>query len=88
MACGTPVIATARGSMPEIIRHGTNGFLVASLEEAARAVSASAGIDRAAVRASVEHRFAVERMVEEYLGVYERVMELQRARHEDRARVR
>ena len=41
MACGTPVIATARGSMPEIIRHGVNGFLVGTLEEALAAVGAS-----------------------------------------------
>jgi glycosyltransferase involved in cell wall biosynthesis len=87
MACGTPVIATARGSMPEIIRHRENGFLVASHDEAVAAVKASHGVDRDAIRASVEHRFAVDRMVDSYLGAYLQVVELHRARQEDRARV-
>jgi glycosyltransferase involved in cell wall biosynthesis len=74
MACGTPVIATGRGSMPELIRPGENGFLVASEAEAAAAVKAAAALDRAAVRASVEHRFSVERMVGKYVEAYERVV--------------
>ena len=74
MACGTPVIATPRGSMPEIVRHGEGGYLVHDLEEAVAAVHASVGVDRLAVRASVERRFDVERMVDEYLVVYERVV--------------
>jgi glycosyltransferase involved in cell wall biosynthesis len=73
MACGTPVIATARGSMPELVRPGENGFLVASEGEAVAAVEAAKALDRAAVRASVEHRFSVERMVDEYVEAYERV---------------
>jgi glycosyltransferase involved in cell wall biosynthesis len=78
MACGTPVIATRRGSLAEIIRHGENGFLVDTQEEAVGAVDASSSLDRAAVRASVEERFDVERMVDEYLAVYQRVVELHR----------
>jgi glycosyltransferase involved in cell wall biosynthesis len=74
MACGTPVIAHARGSMPEIVRDGENGVLVGSLDEACVAVHTSAGFDRAAVRASVEQRFDVNRMVEEYLALYRRVV--------------
>ena len=70
MACGTPVIATARGSMPEIVEHGTNGFLVSTPEEALAAVEASSDLDRSAVRRSVEHRFGIDRMVEAYLDVY------------------
>ncbi len=73
MACGTPVIATARGSMPELVRPGENGFLVASEAEAVAAVEAAVKLDRAAVRASVERRFSVERMVDEYVEAYERV---------------
>lgn len=80
MACGTPVIATARGSMPEIVRHGENGFLVGTIDEAAAAVGATGSIERWAVRASVEERFAVERMVDGYLAAYHRVVELHRAR--------
>ena len=78
MACGTPVIAAQRGSMAEIIRHGENGFLVDTQEAAVTAVHASSSLDRAAVRASVEERFDVERMVDDYLAVYERVVELHR----------
>jgi glycosyltransferase involved in cell wall biosynthesis len=74
MACGTPVIANARGSMPEIVRHGEGGYLVHSVDEAVAAVHASSGLDRPGVRASVERRFDVERMVDEYLDVYRRVV--------------
>ena len=80
MACGTPVIANARGSMPEIVRHGVGGFLVGSVDEAVAAVAACGSLDRAAVRASVERRFDVERMVDEYLEVYQRVVADHRAR--------
>jgi glycosyltransferase involved in cell wall biosynthesis len=78
MACGTPVIAPRRGSMPEIIRDRENGFLVDNQEEAVAAVDASSSLDRVAVRASVEGRFGVERMVDDYLALYERVVELHR----------
>jgi glycosyltransferase involved in cell wall biosynthesis len=78
MACGTPVIATRRGSMPEIVSHGENGFLVDTQQDAVAAVHASGALDRAAVRASVERRFDVERMVDEYLALYQRVVELHR----------
>ena len=80
MACGTPVIATARGSMPEIIRHGESGFLVATPEKALAAVRASIGLDRSAVRRSVEPRFDVDRMVDAYLEVYRQIVTLHRAR--------
>jgi len=75
MACGTPVIAHARGSMPEIVRHGENGFLVASLEDAVAAVRASGALDRRAVRASVERRFDAGRMVDDYLRLYQTVVD-------------
>ena len=73
MACGTPVIAHPRGSMPEIVRHGESGFLVATREEAVAAVHAASSLDRAAVRSSVERRFDAGRMVDEYLAVYARI---------------
>ena len=60
--------------MPELIRHGENGFLVGSLEEAVDAVGAVARLDRAAVRASVVERFDRMRMVDEYIEVYEQVV--------------
>ena len=75
MACGTPVIAHARGSLPELVRPGENGFLVSSLDEAAAAVDAAGDLDRAAVRASVEERFSGGRMVDEYLALSGRIVE-------------
>ena len=78
MACGTPVIARRRGSMAEIVRHAENGFLVETLDQAVVAVHAVNALDRAAVRASVEDRFDVERMVDDYLALYRSVVELHR----------
>ena len=74
MACGTPVITYARGSMPEIVREGTSGLVVASVTEAVAAVTASGLLDRRAVRAAVEDRFDAGRMVDEYLALYETVV--------------
>ena len=76
MACGTPVIARRRGSMGEIVRHAENGFLIDTQDEAVAAVHASEALDRGAVRASVEGRFDVERMVDDYLALYRRVVEV------------
>ena len=79
MACGTPVIANVRGSMPEIVRHGEGGYLVHSLDEAVAAVHSAGDMDRLLVRASVERRFDVDRMVDEYLDVSRRVIAQRRA---------
>lgn len=74
MATGTPVVAHPRGSMPELIRSGENGFLVDSLEGAISAVHAAGSVDRRAVRACVEQRFDVDRMVDEYIKVYRSII--------------
>jgi glycosyltransferase involved in cell wall biosynthesis len=71
MACGTPVIAYPRGSMPELIEPGANGTLVADVEAAVEAVRRISQISRARCRAVVEERFSVDRMVRDYLRVYE-----------------
>ncbi len=70
MACGTPVIARNRGSMPELIEDGVTGFLVDDVEGAARAVGRIHEIDRAACRARVLERFTVDRMADRYLALY------------------
>jgi glycosyltransferase involved in cell wall biosynthesis len=88
MACGTPVVARRRGSMAEIVRHGENGFLVDNEEEAVAAVAALSALDRAAVRASVEGRFDVDRMVDDYLDLYRRVVELHRYAQNSKEAVR
>jgi glycosyltransferase involved in cell wall biosynthesis len=75
LACGTPVIAFNRGSMPELIENGKTGFLVTTVDEAINAVARINGIDRADCRRRVEQRFTVDRMVEEYIQVYETILE-------------
>lgn len=74
MACGTPVIAHARGSMGEIVRDGVNGFLVAGLAQTLAAVADVNGLDRAQIRDSVVDRFDVNRMVNDYISLYEQVL--------------
>ena len=74
MACGTPVIASPRGSMPEIVSDGINGFLVETLDDATGAVEAVGSLDRRKVRDSVENRFTVERMVDRYIKVYRQLI--------------
>jgi glycosyltransferase involved in cell wall biosynthesis len=74
MACGTPVIAHRRGSMPELIEDGVTGFLVDSFDEAIAAIERLGEIDRRACRRAVEERFPVDRMADEYLALYERVL--------------
>lgn len=78
MACGTPVIAFPRGSMPELIDPGTNGFLAGSVQDAADLVAHVPSIDRAACRRHVEKAFSARRMVDDYSHVYEHILELSR----------
>jgi glycosyltransferase involved in cell wall biosynthesis len=74
MACGTPVIAIDRGSMPELIVDGTTGFLVEDVAGAVATVAAAAALDRKAIRAHAVARFGVERMVDAYVEVYETLL--------------
>jgi glycosyltransferase involved in cell wall biosynthesis len=74
MACGTPVIAFNRGSMPELIASGSTGFLVEGVDGAVAAVTASTTLDRGAIRAHALERFGVGRMVDAYVDAYETVL--------------
>ena len=75
LACGTPVIAFNRGSMPELIEHGVTGFLVDTLDEAIEAIGRIGEIDRARCRAVVKARFTVDRMADRYLSLYRSLIE-------------
>lgn len=77
MACGTPVIACGRGSVPEIVKHGETGFIADSLDAAVAALRLVGELDRRALRRYVEQRFSRERMVEDYIAVYEKVLRTQ-----------
>jgi glycosyltransferase involved in cell wall biosynthesis len=69
LACGTPVIAIARGAMPELIQQGVNGFLVSNEDEMVEAVRQIPAIDRHTCRRSAEQRFACEDMLERHLAI-------------------
>ena len=71
MACGTPVIAFRRGSVPEVIDDGVSGFIVDSEEEALAAIRRIGTLDRRTVRAAFERRFTARRMAEDYLRHYQ-----------------
>ena len=73
MACGTPVIAYSRGSMPELVADGVSGFLVGDEAGAVQAVGNLGALDRGAVRAHAA-RFSVETMVDGYLAAYRRIL--------------
>ncbi len=76
MACGTPVIAYRKGSVPEIVDEGVTGFIVNSIDEAADAVGKLNLINRKQCRKRFEERFDVKIMVDHYEEVYGRVIEM------------
>jgi glycosyltransferase involved in cell wall biosynthesis len=75
MACGTPVIAFNRGSMSELIENGKSGFLVENMTEAIEKVAHLKEIDRADCRHHVERYFTVDRMIHEYIHVYQMILQ-------------
>jgi len=77
MACGTPVIAYPRGSIPEIIEHAETGYIVQDIEGAVDAVEVIGSLDRSACRAAVEQRFSDTRMATDYVRVYQEILELE-----------
>ena len=74
MACGTPVIATNRGAVPEVIEHGLSGIIVESYREMADALEAADALDPLECRRYVEERFSPERMVDDYVRAYRAAM--------------
>lgn len=73
MACGTPVIAYANGSVPEVIDDGVTGFVVSEMEQAVEATCRVRDLSRARCREVFEKRFAASRMAADYINVYTRL---------------
>ncbi len=74
MACGTPVLAYRRGSMPEVVDEGVSGLLVDDLDSAVAAVADVVALDRAGCRRVAERRFSADRMVDDYLRLYAEIL--------------
>ena len=74
MACGTPVIAFKRGSVPEIIQNGKTGFVVRTVFEMAKAIKKTDRISRYACRQRVEKLFTIQNMADNYEKIYYQVL--------------
>ena len=74
MACGTPVIAYPLGSVPEVVQERLTGFIVPDLEGAVKAVKRLGEIDRRKCRRYFEQHFNAERMAQDYLNIYQRLV--------------
>lgn len=74
MACGTPVIGFAKGSVSEVVEHGKTGYVVNTIDEAVENIKKLDDIKRKDCRIRVERYFTVEKMVEEYIQVYENII--------------
>ena len=81
MACGTPVLAMPGGSVPEVVRDGISGYICHNVREMTNRVK-NLPIDRARIRQYVEENFSIERMVREYVVLYEDAI---RTRNSERA---
>ena len=79
MACGTPVIAFRRGSVPEVIDDGVTGFIVDNMEQAIAAAGKVGQLDRQKVRARFEERFTNHRMAQDYVNIYQKLIDAKKA---------
>jgi glycosyltransferase involved in cell wall biosynthesis len=75
MACGTPIVATPRGSTPELIDDGVTGFVRSTFDGLVGAVAKVGALDRVRVREVASERFSAERMVAQHLQLYGRVID-------------
>jgi glycosyltransferase involved in cell wall biosynthesis len=80
LACGTPVVAFREGSAPELVDDGVTGHLCEEEEELAKRMTDARLLDRRACRAAVEARFSLERMVDDHVRLFERVLGERRPR--------
>jgi glycosyltransferase involved in cell wall biosynthesis len=74
MACGTPVMAFDRGSVPEILQHGKTGLVVHSTEEATKSLPNLFALDRRVIRHEFEKRFSVNRMAHDHVALYQKLL--------------
>ena len=79
MACGCPVVAFRRGSVPEVVEDGVTGFIVDTVDQAVAACGRLDRLDRAAVRTRFEQRWTARRMARDYLALYERLIRTRQA---------
>lgn len=74
MACGTPVIATRWGAVPEVIEHGRSGIIVDDYREMGAALPAADALEPTELRRAAEERFSKERMVGDYVDAFEKAI--------------
>ncbi|MDD4015925.1 MAG: glycosyltransferase family 4 protein [Petrimonas sp.] len=74
MFCGTPVVAFKKGSMSELILNGKTGFLVNTIEEAVDSLKNIPQINRKYCRQWADEKFSREKMIEDYINVYEKIL--------------
>ena len=79
MACGTPVIAMRRGSVPEVMDDGLTGFIVDNVDEAIAACGRLGELDRKKIRARFDERFTSKRMAQDYVDVYQKLIDAKNA---------
>lgn len=85
MACGTPVIAFRRGSVPEVMVDGRSGFVCGNVDEAVAAVGRLSEVPRQEVRRVFEERFTAERMARDYVAIYQRLLKGDRTHADPRS---
>ena len=74
LACGTPVISSPRGALPEIVEQGRHGFLINSIEEGVAAIKQLETIDRTECRRRFEQAFSSDVIAAQYLSLYGRLI--------------
>ena len=87
MACGTPVAALDRGAVREIVEQGVTGGIFSSLDDLVSGLPDVIALDRSRVRTRAVERFGLERMIDEYISVYERLADRRRRRNHPRPAV-
>jgi glycosyltransferase involved in cell wall biosynthesis len=75
MACGTPVVAFRHGSVPEVLEDGVTGYIVNDMPAAIEAAHKASRLDRRRIRETFERQFSARRMAEDYLALYQELME-------------